>query len=180
MLSNFDAGEDSWEPLGLQDQPVSLKGNQSRVFTGRADAEAPILWPPDAKSWLTGRDPDAGKYWGPEEKGMREDEMVGWHHRLDGHKLEQTPRDCEGQGSLACFLGSMGLQSQIWLSNWRRMLWSGKTISGAQEIAQLCRFWDVRLRSSGTSWAASGTQGVHEVLSSPHCGHCMEQNSLSK
>ena len=182
MLSNFNAEEDSWESLGLYDQPVNLKGNQSGVFTGRADAEAPILWPPDAKSWVIGKDPDVGKDWGPGEKGMTEDEMVGWHHRLHGHKFEQTPRDSEGQGSLACFLESMGLQSQIPLSNWTttRILWSGKAVSGTRENAQLCKFWDVRLRIMGTSWAASGTPGIHEVLSSLHSSHCTERNSLSK
>ena len=68
-------------------QPVNPKGNQSWIFIGRTDVEAetPILWPPDAKNWLIGKDPDAGKDWGQEEKGMTEDEMVGWHHRLDGH-----------------------------------------------------------------------------------------------
>ena len=68
-------------------QPVRPKGDQSWVFIGRTDAEAetPILWPPDTKSWLIGKDPDAGKDWGQEEKGTTEDEMAGWHHRLDGH-----------------------------------------------------------------------------------------------
>jgi len=71
-------------------QPVHFKGHQSWIFIGRTDAEAetPILWPPDVKSWLTGKDPDAGKDWGQEEKGTTEDEMVGWHHRLDGHDFE--------------------------------------------------------------------------------------------
>ena len=71
-------------------QPVHPKGDQSWVFTGRADAEAetPVLWPPQAKSWLTGKDLDAGRDWGQEEKGMTEDELVGWHHRHDGHGFE--------------------------------------------------------------------------------------------
>ena len=63
----------------------------------------PILWPPDVKGQLTGKDPDAGKDWGQEEKGMTEDEMVGWHHQLNEHKSEQTPGDSEGQGTLLCF-----------------------------------------------------------------------------
>ena len=85
-------------------KPVNPKGNQSWIFIGRTDAEAetPILWPPDAKGWLIRKDPDAGKDWGREEKGMREDEMVGWHHRLDGHEFEQAPGVGDGQGSLAC------------------------------------------------------------------------------
>ena len=89
-------------PLDSKIKPVSPKGNQSGIFIGRTDAEAPILWSPDVKSRLTGKDPDAGKDWGHEEKGTTEDEMVGWHHRLNGHEFEQTPRDGEGQGSLAC------------------------------------------------------------------------------
>ena len=71
---------------------------------GRTDVEAetPILWPPDGKSWLTGKDLDAGKDWGQEKKGTTEDEMVGWYHGLNGHEFEQTPGDGEGQGSLVC------------------------------------------------------------------------------
>ena len=87
---------------GKEIKPVSPKGNQSWMFTGRTDAEveAAILWPPDVKSWLIGKDPDAGKDWRQEEKGTTEDEMVGWHHWLDGHKLEQAPGVGDGQGSL--------------------------------------------------------------------------------
>jgi len=86
-------------------QPVHPKGNQSWIFIGMMDAkaEAPTLWPPDVKSWLTGKDPDAGKDWGQEDKGSTEGEMVGWHHRLDGHKFEQAPGVGDGQGSLMCY-----------------------------------------------------------------------------
>ena len=85
-------------------QPVHAKGNHSWIFVGRTDVEAetPILWPPDGKNWLTGKDPDAGKDWSLEEKGMTEDEMVGWHHWLDGHEFEWALGVCDGQGSLAC------------------------------------------------------------------------------
>ena len=76
-------------PLDSQEiQPVYPKGNQSWLFIGRADVEAPIFWPPDSKRWLTGKDPDATQDWGLEEKGERDDEMVGWHHRLDGREFE--------------------------------------------------------------------------------------------
>ena len=78
-------------PLDCREiQPVHPKWNQSWIFIGRTDAQAetPILWPPDAKNWLNGKDPDAGKDWSQEEKAMTEDEMVGWHHRLDGHVFE--------------------------------------------------------------------------------------------
>ena len=78
-------------PLDCKEiQPVSSKRNQSWIFIGRTDAETPILWPPDAKNWLIGKDPDDGIDWRQEEKGMTEDEMVGWHHRLNGHEFEQT------------------------------------------------------------------------------------------
>ena len=84
-------------------KPVIPKGNQPWIFTGKADAKAenPILQPPDVKSRLIGKDPDAGKDW-RQEKGMTEDNMVGWHHQLNGHEFEQAPRDGEGQGYLAC------------------------------------------------------------------------------
>ena len=86
-------------------EPVHPKGDdQSWVFIGRTDVEAetPILWPPDAKSWLVWKDPDAGKDWRREEKGMTEEEMVGWHHPLNGHGFGWTPGVGDGQGSLAC------------------------------------------------------------------------------
>ena len=105
MLLNCGVGEDSWESLGLQGDPtVHCKGDQSWVFIGRTDAKAetPILWLPHAKSWLIGKDSDAGRDWGQEEKGMTEDEMAGWDHRLDGQESEWTPRVGDGQGGLAC------------------------------------------------------------------------------
>ena len=92
-------------PLDCKEiQPIHPKGDQSWVFTGRTDVEAEtqILWPPDVKSWLIGKDPDAGTDWGQEEKGTTEDEVVGWHHWLDGHEFEWTPGVGDGQGGLAC------------------------------------------------------------------------------
>ena len=85
-------------------QPVHPKGNQSWIFIGRTDAEAetPILWPPDVKNWLIGKDLDAGKDWRQEEKGTTEDEMVGWHHQLSGHEFEWTPGVGDGQRGLVC------------------------------------------------------------------------------
>ena len=85
-------------------KPVSPKGNQSWIFIGRthAKAKAPILWLPKAKNWLIEKDPDAGKDWRQEEKRATEDEMVGWHHWLDGHEFEQAPKVDDGQGSLMC------------------------------------------------------------------------------
>ena len=83
-------------------QPLSPKGNQSWIFIGRtnAEGETSILWPPDAKNWLTRKDSDPGEDWGQEEKGVTEDEMVRWHHQLDGHEFEQDLRVGDGQGSL--------------------------------------------------------------------------------
>ena len=89
---------------GKEIKTVNPKGNQPWIFIERTDAEAeaPILWPSDVKSWPTGKDPDAGKDWAQKEKGVTEDEMVGWHHWLNGHESEKTQGDCEGQGSLTC------------------------------------------------------------------------------
>ena len=89
-------------PLDCREiQPVHPKGNQSWIFIGRTDAEAKtlILWPPDTKNWLIGKDPDAGRDWRPEEKGTTEDEMVEWHHQ---HEFEYTPGVDDGQGGLVC------------------------------------------------------------------------------
>ena len=89
-------------PLDCKEiKPVNPKGNQSWIFIGRIDDEAPTLWPLDAKTWLIRSDPDAGKDWRQEEKGTTEDEMVGCHYRLNGHEFEQTPGDGEGWRSLA-------------------------------------------------------------------------------
>ena len=103
MLLSCFAGEDSWKSLDSKEiKPVNPKGNQPWIFTGITDAKALILWLPDEKSQLIGKDPDAGKDWSQDEKGLTEDEVVGWHHWLNGLKFEQTLGDNEGQGNLAC------------------------------------------------------------------------------
>ena len=110
-------------PLDCKEiQPVHPKGNQSWVFIGRTDVEAetPILWPPDAKILLIGKDPDAGKDWGQEEKGTTEDEMVGWHHRLNGHGFGWTPGVGDGQGGLVC----CGSWSRKELDTTKRLNWT--------------------------------------------------------
>ena len=113
-------------PLDCKEiQSVNLKGNQSWIFIGRTDAEAetPILWPPNAKNGLIRKDPDAGKHWRREEKGMAEDEMVGWHHWLDGHEFVWTPGVGDGQGGLEC-CGSWGRKESDtaeWL-NWTELM----------------------------------------------------------
>ena len=109
-------------PLDCKEmKPVNPKGNQPWIFIGRTDAEveAPILWPPDAKSWLIWKDPDAGKDWRQEEKGVTEDEMVGWHHWLNGHEFEQSPGVGDWQGSLVCCSPWGHKESDIteWLNN---------------------------------------------------------------
>ena len=97
------------------------KGNQPWIFIGRTDVEteAPILWPPDVKNWLIGKDPDVGKDWRQEDKGMREDEIVGWHHWFNRNEFEQTPGDSEGQGSLVCCSpwGHKESDTTEWLNN---------------------------------------------------------------
>ena len=90
-------------PLDCKEiKSVNPEGNQPWIFIGRTDAKAPIFWPPDVKSQLTGKDMNAGKDWRQEEKRLTEHEMVGWHHWLNGHEFEKTLEDGEGQGSLAC------------------------------------------------------------------------------
>ena len=111
-------------PLNSKEiKPVHPKGNQPWIFIGRTDAEAktPILWPPDTKNWLIGKDPDAGEDCRQEEKGTTEDVMVGWHQWLDGHEFEQVLGVGEGQASLACY-SPWGHKSQIWLSNWTELI----------------------------------------------------------
>ena len=120
-------------PLDCKEiQPVHPKGDQSWVFIERTDAEAetPILWPPDAKSWLIGKDPDAGRDWGQEEKGWIEDEMAGWHHRLDWHESEWTLGVGDGQGGLACYNSWGREESDMteWL-NWTECYCSLQSIS---------------------------------------------------
>ena len=123
-------------PLDCEEiKPVHPKGNQSWIFIGRTDAEAetPILWPPDVKNWLLGKDSDAGKDW-RQEKGTTEDEMVVWHHRLDGHEFEQALGVGNGQGSLArCSpWGCQESDMTEWL-NWTGELWS-LMVRGSQII----------------------------------------------
>ena len=107
-------------PLDCKEiHPVHSKGDQPWIFIGRIDAKAetPILWPPD-ENWLIGKDPDTGKDWRCEEKGMTDDEMVGWHHQLNGHEFEWTLRVGDGQGGLACCSpwGHKGSDTTEWLN----------------------------------------------------------------
>ena len=115
-------------PLDCKEtQPVHPKGGHSWVFIGMTDAEAeaPILWPPDAKSWLIGKDLDAGKDWRQEKKGMTEDKMVEWHHQLNGHQFEETPRVGDGHGGLVC-CGPWGCKESDMADrlDWTELNWS--------------------------------------------------------
>ena len=106
-------------PLDCKEiKPVHPKGNQSWIFIGRTDAaaEAPLLWPPDARSWFIGKDPDAGKDWRQEDKGMTEDEMVGWHHQVNGHEFEQALGNGEGQEAWRAAVRGV-TKSWTWLSD---------------------------------------------------------------
>ena len=139
-------------PLDTKEiKAVHPKGNQSLIFTGGTDveAEAPIYWSPDAKSQLIGKDSDAGKDWGQEEKGMTEDEMVGWHHWLDGHELEQAPGVGDGQGSLACYnpWGCKELDMTEWLNelNWT-WVWASLV---TQTVKNPPAVWETWVQSLG-------------------------------
>ena len=115
-------------PLDCKEiQPVHPKWNQSWIFIVKTDVEAetPILWPPDAKKWLIGKDPDAGEDWRCKEKWMTEDEMVGWHHQLEGHEFDQDPGVGDGQGGLACCdsWGRKESDTTEWL-NWTELILS--------------------------------------------------------
>ena len=118
-------------PLDCKEiQPVNPNGNQSWILIGRTDAEAetPILWPPDAENWLIGKDSDAGKDWRWEQKGMTEDEMVGWHHWLDGYEFEQPLGVGDRQGSLAC-CSPWGCKE---LDTTKRLNWTDSFLTGLQ------------------------------------------------
>ena len=125
-------------PLDCKEiQPGHPKGDQSWVFIGRTDAKAetPIFWPPHGKSWLIGKDPDAGRDWGQEEKGTTEDEMAWWHHQLNGHEFGWTPGVGDGQGGLACCnsWGHKDLDTNEWL-NWTELI---SSVAQAQKKTKL-------------------------------------------
>ena len=124
-------------------QPVNPKGNQSWIFIGRTEAEAetPIFWPPEVKNWLTGKDPDAGKDLRWEEKGMTEDKMVGWHHPLDGHELEQAPGIGNGQGSLV-YCSPWVAKSQTQLNKWMELNYvKARMFHSQTHLGKLLVFW---------------------------------------
>ena len=127
-------------PLDCKEiQPVHPKGNQSWIFIGRSDAvaETPILWPPNTKNWLIGKDPDSGKDWRREEKRETEDEMVGWHHQLNGHEFEQASGFGNGQGNLAwCCPWDHKESDTTERLNWTEL----KSVTGVDNALQV-RLW---------------------------------------
>ena len=145
MLLNWGVGEDSWETCGLPGiQQVTPKANQTWTFTAKTDAEAPIFWPPAAKDWLIGKEPDAGEDWRQEEKGTTEDEMVGWHQWLDGHEPEQARGVGDGQRSLVCCSpwGPNGADTE-------RLNWlTGTVARGGSRIRPLTQKWNHTLVSA--------------------------------
>ena len=122
-------------------QPVHPKGSQSWIFIGRTEAETetPIVWPPDAKNWLIWKDPDAGKDWRQEEKGLTEDEMVGWHYWLDGQEFEQALGVGDAQGSLACcsLRGHKESDASEWLK-WPELNWHDGMLTNGIWTKVLC------------------------------------------
>ena len=148
-------------PLDCKEiQPVHPKGNQSWIFIGRTDAEtkAPILWPPDATNWLLGKDPDAGKDWRQEKKVMTEDEMVGWHHWLDGHESEQDLGGGDGQGSQGCCSpwGHKELDTTEWL-NWI------DSKRGKKSLKECRRIWPTALSRCFTTLPLEFRKQTHLI-----------------
>ena len=151
-----------WRLLRLS-WTVHPKGNQSWIFIGRTDAKAetPVLWPPDAKNWLIGKDPGAGKDWRQEEKGMTEDEMVGWRHWLDGHEFEQALGVDDGKGSLACYSPWGRKESDMTeLLNWYWLMLYAMCV-----CIYVCVCFSVQGRSPG---GGHGSPLQYSCLENPH------------
>ena len=131
-----------WRRLLREIKPVSPKGNQSWIFIGRtvAATEAPMLWPPDVKSWLIRKDPDAWEDWRPEKKSMTRDKMVGWHHQLDGHEFEQAPGNGEQQDAWHAAVHGV-TKSRTRLSNWTTTATPnlGEASLYQEAVVHLCR-----------------------------------------
>ena len=144
------------------------KGNQSWILIGRTDAEAetPILWPPAAKNWLSWKDPEAGKDWGQEEKGVTEDEMVGRHHRLIGHGFDQTRGDGDRQGGLACW-SPWGRKELIRIERlkWTELIISLYSIDTCKSLSFFFFFW-MCLVATGILFPQPGMEPGHLAVKS--------------
>ena len=159
-LMLLNCGEKTLEsPLDCKEiKPVNSKGDQSWIFIGRTDAEAPILWPPHAKSWLTGKDPDAGRNWGQEEKGTAEDEMAGWHHQLDAHEFGWTAGVGDRQGGLAC-CDSWGHKEADttgrlnWLTDWPSQMCSKRVFIALCLPVRYTSYFITHTRCTNSSYA---------------------------
>ena len=148
-------------------QPANSKTNQSWIFIGKTDDEAPILWPPDAKNRLIGKDPDVGEDWRQEEKGTTEDEMVGWHHQLDGYEFEQAPGIGDGQRSLVCcsLWGCSG-------SDTERLNWLTGTVARVGSRIRALTQWTWVWANSGKRWRTEKS-GVLQSMGSQRVGHSL-------
>ena len=147
-------------------QPVHSKGDQSWVFIGRTDeAETAILWPPDAKSWLIGKDPDAGKDWGQEEKETTEDEMAGWHHWLNGHGFRWTLGVGNGQGGLT-YYGSWGHKESDTTErlNWTELIALPEDFLVAQTVKNLPAIQETRVQSLGQEDSLEKGMAIHSTI----------------
>ena len=166
MLLNLVLKKTLESPLDFKEiQLVHPKGNQSWIFIGRTDVEAetPILWPPDTKSWLIWKDPGAGKDWRREEKGTTEDEMVGWYHRLNGHEFGWTLGVGNGQGGLVCCSSWGRKQSDMteqlnWTEGKQCALWlvsKGSMADQAREVAgvRVCRTFGFSSELEVSCWS---------------------------
>ena len=186
-------------PLDYKEiKPVIPKGNQSWIFIGRTDAEAetPILWPPDVESWLIGKDPHIGKDWGQEEKGTTGDEMAGWHHRLNKHEFEQAPGvEMDREAWHAAVRGVT--KSRTWVSDWTD--WEDSLLDVETTFVSvfthqlgLCCAWDTNARDIrtmsrpwGQKWCSSERKSVTETDTYWHeglwilCKSCSLSLSLS-
>ena len=159
-------------------QPVHSKEDQSWVFFGRNDAKAetPVFWPRYAKSWLIGKDSDSGRDWGQEEKGMTEDEMAGWHHRLDGLEFEWTPGVDDGQGGLACCnsWGRKESDTTEWL-NWTELNWRQSSM-GPQQGHHKSNVYSTT-HVTGLPWWFSGKEPTCQC-SRHGCNPCLNSRNI--
>ena len=159
--------ESSWDCKEIK--PVNPKRNQSWVFIGRTDAEAeaPVLWPPDAKNWLSRKDPDAGKDWRQEEKGTTKDEMAEWHPQLDRHEFEQSPRERVKDREAWCAAVQGVAESWTPLSNWTDWRDDDVDLSDPQDLNQMKPGFCQPLPQLYTEFSSARAQGISWICKYP-------------